>query len=171
MVKLKKLIPLIIIFSLLNSFPAVSSDKVAFIDVDYIIKNSVLGKNALKSITDLDKQNINKLNSRNEELKAKEVELKSKQNIISEDAFKKELSQLKEKVSIYTQEKNKMINDLKIFKDKELDKVFKKIGPIVSKYMKSNSIDIVLDSKIIFMGNSKVNITQEILDEINKQYN
>ena len=37
--------------------------------------------------------------------------------------------------------------------------------------MKSNSIDIVLDSKIIFMGNSKVNITQEILDEINKQYN
>ncbi len=171
MFQYKKLILLIILFSFLNSLPAISSDKVAFIDVDYIIKNSVLGKNVLKKITDLDKQNINKLNSRNEELKAKELELKSKQNIISEDVFKKELSQLKEKVSIYTQEKNKMINDLKIFKNKELDNVFKKIGPIVSKYMEANSINIVLDSKIIFMGNSKVNITQEILDEINRQYN
>ena len=63
-----------------------------------------------------------------------------------------------------------MIKDLKKYKNDELDKVFQKIGPIVSKYMESNSIDIVLDSKNMFMGNSQIDITQDILDEINKQY-
>ncbi len=171
MVKLKNLILILIFFSFSNSFAALSNDKVVFIDVDYIIKNSLLGKKVLQSINDLDQQNIKKLNSRNKELKTIEAELKAKQNIISEDAFKKELSQLKEKVSIYTQEKNKMINDLKKFKNEELDKVFKKIGNIVSKYMEANSIDIVLDSKNMFMGNSTVDVTKEILSEINKQYN
>ena len=108
MVKLKNLILILIFFSFSNSFAALSNDKVVFIDVDYIIKNSLLGKKVLQSINDLDQQNIKKLNSRNKELKTIEAELKAKQNIISEDAFKKELSQLKEKVSIYTQEKNKM---------------------------------------------------------------
>ena len=171
MVKLKNLILILIFFSFSNSFAALSNDKVVFIDVDYVIKNSLLGKKVLQSINDLDQQNIKKLNSRNKELKTIEAELKAKQNIISEDAFKKELSQLKEKVSIYTQEKNKMINDLKKFKNEELDKVFKKIGNIVSKYMEANSIDIVLDSKNMFMGNSTVDVTKEILSEINKQYN
>ena len=171
MVKLKNLILILIFFSFSNSFAALSDDKVVFIDVDYIIKNSLLGKKVLQSINDLDQQNIKKLNSRNKELKTIEAELKAKQNIISEDAFKKELSQLKEKVSIYTQEKNKMIKDLKKYKNEELDKVFKKIGNIVSKYMEANSIDIVLDSKNMFMGNSTVDVTKEILSEINKQYN
>ena len=171
MVKLKNLILILIFFSFSNSFAALSNDKVVFIDVDYIIKNSLLGKKVLQSINDLDQQNIKKLNSRNKELKTIEAELKAKQNIISEDAFKKELSQLKEKVSIYTQEKNKMIKDLKKFKNDELDKVFQKIGPIVSKYMELNSIDIVLDSKNMFMGNSQIDITEDILNEINKQYN
>ena len=170
MVKFKRVI-LVIFFLIFSSHSVYSNDKVAFIDVDFIIKNSNLGKNVLDSIKKLDKQNIEKLNSHNKELKEKELELKSKKNIVSEEAFKKELSQLKEKVSLYTKEKNKMVKDLNKFKNEELDKVFKKIGPIVSKYMEKKSIDIVLDSKNMFMGNSKVDITQDILDEINKQYN
>jgi len=170
MVKFKRVI-LVIFFLIFSSHSVYSNDKVAFIDVDFIIKNSNLGKNVLDSIKKLDKQNIEKLNSHNKELKEKELELKSKKNIVSEEAFKKELSQLKEKVTLYTKEKNKMVKDLNKFKNEELDKVFKKISPIVSKYMEKKSIDIVLDSKNMFMGNSKVDITQDILDEINKQYN
>ena len=170
MVKFKRVI-LVIFFLIFSSHSVYSNDKVAFIDVDFIIKNSNLGKKVLDSIKKLDKQNIEKLNSHNKELKEKELELKSKKNIVSEEAFKKELSQLKEKVSLYTKEKNKMVKDLNKFKNEELDKVFKKISPIVSKYMEKKSIDIVLDSKNMFMGNSKVDITQDILDEINKQYN
>ena len=61
-----------------------------------------------------------------------------------------------------------MVKNLNKFKKNELDKVFKKIGPIVSKYMEKNSIDIVFDTKNMFMGNSKSDITKEILEEIDK---
>ena len=72
---------------------------------------------------------------------------------------------------MYSNEKNIMVKNLSQFKKVELDKVFKKIGPIVSKYMEKNSITMVFDTKNMFMGNSKSDITEEILKEINNSLN
>jgi hypothetical protein len=38
-----------------------ADDKIAFIDVDYIINNSITGKNILKEIRELNNNNISKL--------------------------------------------------------------------------------------------------------------
>ena len=96
--------------------------------------------------------------------------MKNKKNIISEETFKKEVKILKDKLNIYTNEKNIMVQNFNKFKKDEIDKVFKKIGPIVSSYMEANSINIVIDTKNMFMGNSKSDITKEIIVEINKVY-
>ena len=127
-----------------------------------------MGKEALNKIKALDQTNINKLKERNKEIKEKEIELKNKENIISKETFNQELKLLQTKVKTYSNEKNLMVKNLNKFKKNELDKVFKKIGPIVSKYMEKNSIDIVFDTKNMFMGNSKSDITKEILEEIDK---
>ena len=170
---MKKTKILVLIFFLYSfqCFQVFSDDKIAFIDVDFIIKNSNVGKNVLKNINQLDQKNIKILKERNKELKEKEVELKNKKNILSEEEFKKQFNDLKKKINIYTNEKNLMVKNFNKFKKDELDKIFKKIGPIVSNYMEANSIDIVLDSKNMFMGNSKSDITKNILDEINKSLN
>ena len=147
-----------------------SNDNIAFIDLDFVIKNSILGKQVLNNINNLDKKNVESLKKKNKELKEKETELKNKKNIISQENFKKELKILKDKLNIYTNEKNIMVQNFNKFKKEELDKVFKKIGPIVSTYMEANSINIVFDTKNMFMGNSKSDITKQIIDEINKVY-
>ena len=80
------------------------------------------------------------------------------------------MRKLRKKINIFSKEKNIMVKNLSQFKKEELDKVFKKIGPIVSKYMENNSITMVFDTKNMFMGNSKSDITKQIIDEINKVY-
>ena len=62
-----------------------------------------------------------------------------------------------------------MVNDLKDLKNKELNKILKNIKPILDNYMQENSIDIILNSKNIAIANSKLDITQLILDEVNKK--
>tara|TARA_Y100000591_G_scaffold43994_1_gene32743 strand:+ start:26 stop:535 length:510 start_codon:yes stop_codon:yes gene_type:complete len=168
---MKKFIFLVIFcISFLQINVVKSNDNVAFIDLDFVIKNSILGKQVLNNINNLDKKNVESLKKKNKELKEKETELKNKKNVISQENFKKELKILKDKLNIYTNEKNIMVQNFNKFKKEELDKVFKKIGPIVSTYMEANSINIVFDTKNMFMGNSKSDITKQIIDEINKVY-
>ena len=55
-----------------------------------------------------------------------------------------------------------------MLKQKKLDSFLKKINPLLQDYMKNNSIDIVLEKKQIFIGNSSIDITDNIIELINK---
>ena len=50
-----------IFFSLILCSPSYSDDKIAFIDIDYLIKKSEIGKKVLLKINDLDNKNVNSL--------------------------------------------------------------------------------------------------------------
>ena len=60
---------------------------------------------------------------------------------------------------------------LKKKKQLKLDNFLKVINPIIQEYMKKNSIDIVLERNQIFIGNSKNDITKDILKLINQNFN
>ena len=44
----------------------------------------------------------------------------------------------------------------------------RKINPIIQNYMRENSIEILLDSKNVFIGDINSDLTQIIINEINK---
>jgi Skp family chaperone for outer membrane proteins len=73
-------------------------------------------------------------------------------------------------LEIYKVEKNNLLNKFKKKKQQDLENFLIDINPIIQEYMKNNSIDIVLDKKQIFIGNSKNDITQDILDLVNKTF-
>ena len=164
----RKKIFFIFIFILFSFSNVYSSEKVAFVNIDYLIKNSNLGKIALKNISEADKKNLNVLKKRNESLKELELEIKKKQNIISEEAFKNEVNELKNKVNEFSKEKDLLVKEFNTFKKKELNKVFEKISPIIREYMSDNSITILMDTKNIFMGDVNADITKQLLKKIDE---
>lgn len=170
MIKIKVIL-LSFFFILLQINLLSSNENIVFVDVDYVIKNSNVGKKALEKINNLDKKNIDTLKKKNSELQKLETELKNKQNIITNDAFQLEVKNLKEMVNAYKEEKKIMVTNLNKFKNDEISKVFEQISPIISQYMENNSINILFDSKNIFMGASSSDITKTILDEINNKIN
>lgn len=161
----------IFIISFFYNIPVYSSDKVAFVDMDYLIKNSIIGKETLNKIEKFNIKNIEKLKEKEKILKNLDNEIKKKQNIISENEFNKEVNLLKNKITEFKNEKNKMVSEFKNFKNKELDLLFKKINPIIQNYMDKNSIEILLDRKNIFIGSINSDLTKILINEVNKGNN
>ena len=151
--------------------PSFSNDKIAFIDIDYIVKNSEIGKKVLLKINDLDDKNVNSLKKKDNMLKNLETEIRNKKNIISDEAYNKEVILFRKKIVELNEEKNNLVTEFTAYKKKELQIIFDQISPIISNYMDKNSITIILDSKNIFMGKVNSNLTNDILTEINKELN
>lgn len=162
-----KLLISIFILTFFYNINVYSYDKVAFIDIDYLIKNSTIGQNSLTKIEKLNSKNIEILKEREKILKNLDNEIKIKQNIISEDEYNKEVNLLKNKIKEFNIEKNKMVNEFNTFKENELDSLFKKINPIIQNYMNKNSIEILLDRKNLFIGSISSDLTKIMINEIN----
>ena len=163
----KFLIIFIIFFISINTS---NSKETAFIDIDYIIANSNVGKKVLENIDKLDKKNIENLKKKNKSLMDLEITIKNKKNVISEEAYNEEVVLFKKKIKDFNNEKNQLVKNFNDFKKKEIENIFKKISPIINDYMEENSVNVLLDSKNIFMGSKKSNLTEDILNKINKEF-
>jgi len=157
-----------IIFFFLNNSFSFGSGKTAFIDIDVVIKQTNIGKEMLNRVEKLNNQNIEQLKLKQEELKVFEDQIKKKQNISSSEEITKEIELLKKKVKQYNDEKNILVSKFKNFKQKEIEILMSKINPIIQNHMKENSIEILLDSKNVFIGDVNSDLTQIIINKINK---
>ena len=169
MLKIKSLI--IFFFLIISTTYANSNDKVSFIDIDFILKNSNLGKSILNEIENLNKKNIDELRNKEKELKKIEDGIKSKKKILSEEEFKKEVDLLKERIKKYRIYKDELVKDFEQNKNKKINLFFKEVNPIIQKFMDKNSIDILLDRKNVFIGKKNSDITNQIIQELNKNSN
>ena len=147
--------------------PLMAVEKTAFVDVEYLIQNSNIGKRVLANINDLNNENIKLLKNINKDLKELESKINNKKNIISEQDFNDEVKIFQKKVKDSTIKKNEIVKEFNNFQKEELKKVISAFNPIISNYMKQNSFNILLDSKNVFMGNSESNKTEVILKLIN----
>ncbi|MDC0895656.1 OmpH family outer membrane protein [Candidatus Pelagibacter sp.] len=158
---------IIIFFTFINT--SISNENLGFVNVDYLIQNSNFGKKLLANINNKDKKNLDNLKKKNQILQDLESSIKKKKNVISEDAYNKEVIEFKKKFQEFSKEKNKIVQEFNIFKKKEIENIFKKINPIINDYMEENSVNLLFDSKNIFMGVKKLNLTEDILKKINNE--
>ena len=96
-----------------------------------------------------------KFEKKEKDLKKIEEEIKKQKNVISEDEFKKRLVEFRKEISKFQQDKQKVINEFNQKKKIEFGEFFKKITPIIEKYVSEKKIDIVLDKKNIFVASKK----------------
>ena len=155
----------------LNFFNISNAEQsVKFVNIDLLVNKTKIGNQMLTKISSLDKENIEKLKSFEKQIKEKQEEIKLKKNVISEIEFEKEVTNLNNKILDFNNKKKTMVEDLTNIKNKELNLFFENIKPVVQKYMKENSIDMIINSKNIFMGNNKSDITTDLIEKINIKF-
>ena len=164
-----KKLTLVIFFLILSNNLSFGSQNVRFADIDLIVQNSEIGKKTLSKIEKINKSNIEKLTNFQKQLKDRENEIKIKKNIISEEEFKKEVENLKNQLAEFNKKKDLMVKEFSDLKKNELEALFNKINPIIQNYMKENSIEILMNSKNIFIGNINSDLTQVLINEINSK--
>ena len=167
---MKKIFFYLFIFILLFLSKVHANNNVAFIDIDYLINNSLIGKKIISKIEAEDKKNIQVLKDKETKLKNTENDIKKKQNIISKDELDKEIDALKKNIANFRAEKNKMVKEFTKFKNDEIKKILLQFNEVIKEYMSKNSISIVFDKKNIYIGKSSNDITNDLLKEINNKF-
>ena len=165
----KKSFFLIIIFFLSGVTNLWSSEKIAFLDVEFIINKSEPALVIIKKIEKIRDQETKRLKEIEDSLKKKNEELIKTKNLISDEELKKRISSLRNEAMSFDELRKKKIKELNIKKNKELNEFLKLINPIVQEYMKEKSIDMIIDKKNIFMAKSKNDITEDILKIVNNK--
>ena len=164
-----KILLIVILFFFKTSISFAVSSTV-FIDIDYILNNSNLGKKIYSELDIINKENINIIKTKEDILNKKQEEINSKKNILSREEIEREFNLLNQEYNKYKAEKDMIIKKFTEKKENELDNFLIKIKPIIEEYMKQNSIDIILDKNQIFIGVSKNNITEKIFKLVNNKF-
>ena len=148
-----------------------ASEKIAFIDVDYLLNNSDLGQIIFKELESVNNENIKKLSQKEKVIKQKKDAINKTKNISSKEQLEKDILNFNKDVEKFRLEKDTILKDFKLLKERKLDNFLKQINPLIQDYMRKNSIDIVLEKKQIFIGSSSVEITKDIIKLINESAN
>ena len=159
---------LIILIFLLKTTYASSTEKVVYLDVQFIIDNSKIGlfyKDKLMKIKD---ENKSKLISQQKKIKNEENEINKQKNILKKEEIDNKINKLNQLLDKYQKDLKKNNQILSAEQKKYTKIILDNLNPIVTKYVKDNDILIVLDKKNILVGSKALDITENILNKLNK---
>jgi len=165
-IKINFITVLIFLFSI--NF-ASAENKVSYIDIDYILSNSLAGKSLLANFKNEEILKIDKFKLNDEKFKNEEKQILAKKNLISKDELNKELKLLQIKFNEYRDNKLSEIEKLKKKRNKNILNFLNLINPIIEKYMADNSIYMLIDKKNVFIASKKYDVTNNLIELINNQ--
>jgi len=165
---MKYLIKIIIIFFTLSNV-SYAADKIAFVDIDFIINDSELGKKLNKNFNENIKKEDGRLKKKEEDLKSQEKKILNQKNVLSEDELNKLLIELRKEITNFKNERisiNKKLRDQKI---KETNSLLSSLNNILANYAEENSISLIIQKKNIVIGKSELDITKDVLNIFNSE--
>ena len=163
----RKIFFFIFLISFSSSVQAAS--KIAFININFIIEKSNSGIQITEILKKKRDKETKKLEVIKNRIKKKEDEFKSKSNILSDEEKKKRVESIKLEIEDFKKLKNKLEKEFNIKKTEYINSLLKEINNILINYIEKNSIDIVLKKENLVTGKKELDITKNVLDELNKQ--
>ena len=157
------------IFFLIFTTQSNASEKIVFIDINFIFNNSDAGKDLKKKISEKNDIINNEINKFKVDIENKKKKLLAQKNVMSVEEYNKKVSALDEQI----QEMNITITNKKkefaIYK-KQLENSFSKsLNKLIEQFSEKNSIDIILNKENLLMAKKKLNITDQIFELFNTQ--
>jgi len=166
---MKKILLFLII--LMNFDNANAENKIAYIDINHILNNSLAGQSISKHIQEIkEKKNI-EFASIEKRLTDEETKIVNQKNIIEKEKFEEQVNKLREEVNKYRKSKKIFNDEIKAKKIKYTKIILNKLNPIISKYVEENSITIVFPKKNIIIAKKNLDITKLIMELLNNQLN
>ena len=160
---------LILLFTLFYCNTAMSSNSVYYVDVDFLMNNSLAGKSIIKKLDKKTKSNQKKFEEIEKNLVKEEKKIITQKNILSKEDYIKTINQFKKKVDEYKLSRNKIITDISKLKNNAQRSLVNELTPILSEYAQKNSISYIISKKNIIIGKTELDITNKILEILNSK--
>jgi Skp family chaperone for outer membrane proteins len=154
---------ILILFILLQFNTAYSNEKIFYIDMDFIMNNSLAGKSIMKQMDKKKALNIKNFTKQEETLKNEENKLISQKNVLDKKKFEEQVNAFQNKVSGYKSNRNKIANEFSKKLTNAQKKLTNTLTPILANYSAQNSISFIIPKKNIIIGKTELDLTNTIL--------
>ena len=159
----------ILIFFLININFAFAEEKIVYLDINKIINESKAGIKINEQLKKINDKNIEDFKKFETKLKSEEEDILKQKNILKEEEFNLKVNKLREKYESYNQKKQNKNADLRKLRDIAANKILTNVNEILRDYSIKNSISMIIDKKNIVIGKTDLDITNDILDLLNKK--
>ena len=164
---IRNLIYTIFIFLIVTN-QTLAQEKVVFIDINFIFKNSIVGKELNEKIAKKENEINLEIKKFKKDIEVEKNEITSQKNVISVEEYNKKIKILETKINEMNDLILKKTNELNKFKKNVETSFSKELNLIVEKYSTENSIDMILDKSNILMARKELNITQQVINLFNE---
>ena len=164
---MKKILYILVMFYF-SSYYTICHASIGYLDINHILQNSYDGKKLIEELNVLKKNNEDLFNLKTKDLEQQQEKLNKIKNITEEVEFQKKILELKLKIDEFNQFKEEKLLSYEQFKKEKLNNFFVSLNEILSNYIKDNKIQIIIDNKNIVIADKSLDITDDILNLINK---
>ena len=159
----------VVTFLILVCTHSFAEQKIVVLDIKFVLNNSKAGKGAQDFLKKSFADNQKKFTNLEKELKKEETDLLEKKNILSKDEYTKKSNDLRKKVIDFRSNRKMAIDKITSLRAESRQTLLKKIGPILDAYIKENNISLVMDKKNMLGGRPDIDITEVIIEKLNKE--
>lgn len=148
---------------------ALANVNLAYLDVQFIIDNSNLGKFYKSEINKIQDRYKPDIIAKQKEIKNKENELNNQKNLLNQDEFKNKLNEIKELVNEYQKFKNEINKEISMKKKIYSKEILVILNPLLTEYVDIKNINLVIEKKNVLVGVKSLDITNDILKTFNEK--
>ena len=159
----------IIFFFIFISY-AEANYNVKFVDINYIVNNSISGKNLNQIIDNKNKKIKNELNELGKKIEEKKNKIVSQKNILKKEEFDNLVKDYEIEVKKFNEIRKKKTDEFNSFSINSKKKIIDLLNPLITSYLKKESIQLLLQKDKIIFGDDTLDITDEILKLFNDKY-
>ena len=147
-----------------------ANENIRFININYIVNNSDAGKALNKIIENKSKKIKSELNDLGKKIETKKEKIISQKNILKKEEYEKLVKNYEDEVKNYNNIRLKKNEDFNKFRVNSQKKIIEALNPIITAFLKKESVQILLQKEQIIFGDNKLDITDEILKVFNNKY-
>ena len=159
----------VVTFFIIISTHTFAEQKIVVLDMKYVLNNSKAGKGAQDFLKKSFNSNAKKFSDMQKALKKEESDLLEKKNILSKVEYTKKSDALRKNVIDYQSQRRASLDKIATQRAESKETLLQKIEPIVDAYIKENNISIVMDKKNMIGGLTEYDITQVIVEKLDKE--
>ena len=160
---------LLLIFFLLININAYAEEKILYLDINFLLQQSDVGKFMNAEFEKIIKKNNNDYEKIENSIKTEEKKILNQKNLLKEEEFNLKVNELKNKYNSYIDLKKNNNNKLKDLKNEATKKILININDIVREYSVNNEVSLILEKNNIVLGKTDLDITKEIFILLNKK--
>ena len=158
----------VVTFFLLICTHTFAEQKIVVLDLTYVLNESKAGKGAQEFLKKTFDDDAKKFSNIEKNLKEEEKDLLAKKNILTKEEYGKKMNTLRKKNIDYQTERRTSIDKITMLRAKARETLLKNLKPIIETYINENSVSLVVDKKYILGGGAQSDITNFIVEKLNK---